>query len=105
MRCEVKRFEMSQGNRSHFEPASQCGFLVTIGAYTVGGGLEWAFADRWSVKGEYMFIGLGNNRTLTTCGPASTAAGTVPGGDFCFGHEFRSIQTFKIGLNYLFGSL
>jgi len=22
MRCEVKRFEMSQGNRSHFEPAS-----------------------------------------------------------------------------------
>jgi len=28
-----------------------------------------------------------------------TAAGTVPGGEFCFSHEFRSIQTFKIGLN------
>jgi len=77
----------------------------TFTTYTVGGGLEWAFADRWSVKGEYMFIGLGNNKTLTTCGPASTAAGTVPGGEFCFSHEFRSIQTFKIGLNYLFGSL
>ena len=52
----------------------------TFTTYTVGGGLEWAFADRWSVKGEYMFIGLGNNKTLTTCGLASTAAGTVPGG-------------------------
>jgi hypothetical protein len=52
-----------------------------------------------------MFIGLGNNKTLTTSGLANMAAGTVPGGGFCFGHEFRSIQTFKIGLNYLFGSL
>ena len=77
----------------------------TVAAWTLGGGLEWAIYNNWSIKGEYMFIGLGNNRTLTTCGPASSAAGTVPGGDFCFGHEFRSIQTFKIGLNYLFGSL
>jgi outer membrane immunogenic protein len=77
----------------------------TFTTYTVGGGLEWAFADRWSVKGEYMFIGLGNNKTLTTCGLARTAAGTVPGAEFCFGHEFRSVQTFKIGLNYLFGPL
>ena len=77
----------------------------TLTTYTVGGGLEWAFSDQWSVKGEYMFIGLGNNRSLTTCGPARTAVGTVPGGDFCFSHEFRDVQTFKIGLNYLFGPL
>ena len=97
---------------SCFSIAAGCnnGVISTAGShtfttYTVGGGLEWAFADRWSVKGEYMFIGLGNNKTLTTCGLARTAAGTVPGAEFCFGHEFRSVQTFKIGLNYLFGPL
>ena len=72
--------------------------------WTVGGGLEWAFADRWSVKAEYMFIDLGDNKTLTTCGLANTPTGsTVSGGQFCFNSEFRGIQTVKIGLNYLFG--
>jgi outer membrane immunogenic protein len=27
----------------------------TVTTWTVGGGLEWAFAQSWSVKGEYMF--------------------------------------------------
>ena len=28
--------------------------------WAVGGGIEWAFAGNWSVKGEYMFIGANN---------------------------------------------
>ena len=28
----------------------------TRGGYTVGGGVEWAFFDRWSAKGEYLYI-------------------------------------------------
>jgi outer membrane immunogenic protein len=27
--------------------------------WTVGGGLEWAVNDHWTVKGEYLFVNLG----------------------------------------------
>jgi outer membrane immunogenic protein len=76
----------------------------TITTATLGGGLEWAFASNWSVKAEYMFIGLGDRHVSTTCGFASLASGaTVGGGQFCFDHEFPGIHTAKIGLNYRFG--
>ena len=72
---------------------------------TVGGGLEWALPYQWrnwSIKAEYMFIGLGHD-TLTACGTAITPAGTpVGGGQFCFNHDFSGIHTAKIGLNYRF---
>ena len=72
---------------------------------TLGGGLEWAFAGNWSVKAEYMFIGLGDSHVVTTCGVAATPAGTpVAGGAFCFNHDFGGIHTAKVGLNYRFGS-
>jgi outer membrane immunogenic protein len=75
----------------------------TITTGTLGGGIEWAFASNWSVKGEYMFIGLGNQHVSTTCGLATSASGTIiGGGQFCFDHEFRGIHTAKIGLNYRF---
>lgn len=72
---------------------------------TLGGGVEWAFASNWSVKVEYMFIGLGGDDGLTTCGLATLASGApVPGGQFCFNHDFSDggIHTAKIGLNYRF---
>jgi len=76
----------------------------TVTTWTVGGGIEWAFAQNWSVKGEYMFIGLDNN--FQTCGsaitPPTAAVPVVPGGPFCFNHHFDGINTFKIGLNYRF---
>ena len=53
----------------------------TFTTWTVGGGLEWALADAWSVKAEYMFIGLGNHDALTTCGLSTNpSGGTTPGG-------------------------
>src|SRR5262249_9633544 len=33
----------------------------TITTGTIGGGLEWAFRPNWSIKAEYMFIGLGGH--------------------------------------------
>jgi outer membrane immunogenic protein len=76
----------------------------TITTATLGGGVEWAFADNWSIKGEYMFIGLGDNHSLSSCGSAIAPAGNVVGGGpFCFNHEFSGIHTAKIGLNYRFG--
>ncbi len=79
----------------------------TITTGTLGGGLEWALPynwKNWSIKAEYMFIGLGEHEGLTTCGTAIAPAGTpVPGGAFCFRHDFSGIHTAKIGLNYRFG--
>ena len=37
----------------------------TITTWTVGGGIEWAIYNNWSIKGEYMWDG------LTTCGFAA----------------------------------
>jgi outer membrane immunogenic protein len=70
--------------------------------WTIGGGIEWAFAGNWSVKGEYMFIGL--NDRFQACGPVTTPSGTtLAGGPFCFNNAFSGIHTAKIGLNYRFG--
>ena len=75
----------------------------TVTTWTIGGGIEWAFSDNWSLKGEYMFIGLDDS--LTTCGSATVASGaTVGGGPFCFTHAFDGIHTAKVGINYRFGS-
>jgi outer membrane immunogenic protein len=74
----------------------------TATTWTVGGGVEWAFAPNWSVKGEYMFIGL-NNHDFQTSGFATTSTGNVvSGGPFVFNHSFNGINTAKIGLNYKF---
>jgi outer membrane immunogenic protein len=82
---------------------STSGSHTTV-TWTVGGGIEWAFAASWSVKGEYMFIGLDDHSGFQTCGPVTTPSGTIlAGGPFCFNHTFGGIHTAKIGLNYRFG--
>ena len=75
----------------------------TVVSGTAGGGLEWGFAPSWSIKGEYMFVGIGDH-SLTSCGSATLASGaTVGGGPFCFNHSFGGIHTAKLGVNYRFG--
>jgi outer membrane immunogenic protein len=72
-----------------------------VTTWTIGGGLEWAFAANWSVKAEYMFIGLDDTRT--SCGVATVASGAaVPGGPFCFNQHLDGINTAKVGVNYRF---
>lgn len=51
--------------------------------FAAGGGVEYAFAPNWSVKAEYMFLGLGSKNFFG-----------IPSGDL-------EIHTGKIGLNYL----
>ena len=46
----------------------------TQSGWTAGAGLEWAFADNWTAKIEYLFVDLGNgtvNCATTTCLVAS----------------------------------
>jgi outer membrane immunogenic protein len=89
------------GNWLVFTPGKE-----TITTWTIGGGIEWAFSGNWSVKGEYMFIALGDDSGFQTCGPVTSPAGTtVAGGPFCFNNSFGHIHTAKIGLNYRFTPL
>ena len=63
--------------------------------WLLGGGVEWAFADNWSVRAEYDFLGL-SSRSFAT--PA-----TVPviGGDVFTLHD-RDVQMLTVGINYRF---
>ncbi|MDT3688065.1 MAG: outer membrane beta-barrel protein [Pseudorhodoplanes sp.] len=58
--------------------------------WTIGGGVEWAFADPWSVKLEYLFMDFGSEDYF----------GGPGGGGF---DADTQIHTFKIGLNYRWG--
>jgi outer membrane immunogenic protein len=53
--------------------------------YTLGAGVEYAFAGPWSVKGEYVYYGLGSE----------SYGGT---------EVDLNIHTVKLGLNYRFGA-
>ena len=55
--------------------------------WTLGGGLEWAVWDRWSVKGEYLYVASGDT-TLTVGGVTATGS-----------YKYNVVRA---GLNYRF---
>jgi outer membrane immunogenic protein len=63
-----------------------------------GAGLEYAFNPRWSVKAEYLWLGL--NHSVGVCAAVSPAFVSV-GGTFCSNTTTEAVQTFKVGVNYL----
>jgi outer membrane immunogenic protein len=66
--------------------------------WVAGGGIEWAFAPNWSVKGEYQYIDLGR-RNLTL--PERTLAGGATA--FAISSNARTeLHTGRIGINYRF---
>ena len=80
------------------------GTLATTGSkdrafWVAGGGIEYAFDYNWSVKAEYLFLGL--DHTISTCGPGGGAAA---GSTFCSTMNVDGIHTAKIGINYRWGA-
>jgi outer membrane immunogenic protein len=65
--------------------------------WVAGGGVEHAFTTNWSVKAEYLFLGL--SETYNACGPGQ---GTALGSPFCSSHNIAGIHTGKVGINYHF---
>jgi outer membrane immunogenic protein len=45
--------------------------------WTLGGGVEWAFADHWSAKIEYLYIDFGDGPTVPVAPPDSIVAGRM----------------------------
>ena len=68
----------------------------TVRAFPVaGGGIEWAWTGNWTLKFEYLFLGL--TEKYAVCGPGG---GTAAGSNFCSNHSLAGIHTTKLGLNY-----
>jgi outer membrane immunogenic protein len=66
------------------------------GGWLVGGGIEYAIAHNWTLKGEYNYLATGRDRTFV-----------VPvGAPFLVGDTFtstgRNVSMVKFGFNYLF---
>ena len=74
------------------------GGSTTRWGWTVGGGIEWAFSQNWSVAGEYRYTDFGNRATTFT----------IPDG---FGSMFATgtssnrltVEQATARLNYRFG--
>ncbi len=58
--------------------------------WTVGGGVEWAFANNWSAKIEYLYIDFGNGPTV----PVTTVVNVVSGK--------MTDNIVRLGVNYKF---
>ncbi len=48
------------------------GGTTTNAGWTVGAGLEYAFAPHWTAKAEYLYVDLGNFNCGVSCGTAAT---------------------------------
>ena len=75
-------------------PGSNSG---TSSGWVAGGGIEWAFANNWTAKVEYDYVGL-SNRSFTVPGGGPFAPVLV-GDTFTLNHN---IQMVTVGVNYLF---
>jgi outer membrane immunogenic protein len=66
-----------------------------LNGWTFGGGVEWAFLDRWSVKAEGGYYDLGTIQTSSASVPAGIGAG------FLLGKTFETRGAFaRAGVNF-----
>jgi outer membrane immunogenic protein len=79
--------------------------------FVVDGGAEWAFADRWTVKAEYLFYDLGNMSHPLACaggtvpfGPQTFACTSNPGLFPTLGNAVSALHgsIVRVGINYRF---
>jgi outer membrane immunogenic protein len=73
---------------------------TTAWGAALGGGLGYAFAPNWSVKAEYLYLGV--NKTITACGLNTGVGSAGVGATFCSSMSVPAVHTAKIGVNYLF---
>ena len=65
----------------------------------MGAGVEWAFADNWSVKAEYLYYNLGSSSDAAT--PSAAARALLAGGKVS--NKFTDTGDIaRFGVNYKF---
>ena len=67
--------------------------------WTVGGGVEYALTNNWTIKGEYLYANLGSS-SFTSVGNA--AAATFFPGVYASGKVNYNASIFRAGVNYKF---
>ena len=82
--------DVSSGNSVAF------GNSNTNTGWTAGAGVEWAFADNWSVRAEYDYVGLSNDSFTVIFPPSFRLAGDT------LSTSNRNISLLTVGINYLF---
>lgn len=73
----------------------------TVVGWTVGGGIEYAFAKNWSLKGEYLYADFGNVSTAGTKN-AVLIGNSGTGNPFTHSADL-SLHLARVGLNYKLG--
>ena len=68
--------------------------------YTLGGGMEWRFWQKWSVKAEYQYVNLGS-APLRLTATGTLAAGPTPS-SFNANFARDDFQVVRAGVNYHF---
>jgi outer membrane immunogenic protein len=74
----------------------------TISSWAAGGGVEYGIDMHWSIKAEYMVLGIARN--VTNCGTAFAAGVPLPAplNPECSVTHTPDVQMITVGLNYRF---
>lgn len=67
--------------------------------WTVGGGVEYALTNNWTIRGEYLYVDLGSNN-FTSVG--NTDVATFFPGVYASGHIDYNASIFRAAVNYKF---
>jgi outer membrane immunogenic protein len=62
---------------NNFNGSTTASGSTTRAGWTVGGGLEWMFSPRWSLKAEYLYYDLGDVTLNSALSPIETGSGLV----------------------------
>jgi outer membrane immunogenic protein len=72
----------------------------TLTGWAAGAGIEYGIDMHWSLKAEYMVLGV--SRNVTNCGTAFIGAGPAFVGTECSVTHTPEVQMITLGLNYRF---
>jgi outer membrane immunogenic protein len=71
---------------------------TTASGWTLGGGVEWAFAPNWTVKGEYLYVDVpGTSFISTNSNPVA-----FPNATITHTHGDLKENIVRVGVNYKF---
>lgn len=73
----------------------------TPGGWTVGAGVEWAFAGGWSAKAEYLYVNFGSTPYFNFPGAIPAVTGVVANRS---GGVFLDDNIVRVGVNYRFNA-
>ena len=86
------------GNNPFFIPQYFGAYRESRIGWTVGGGIEWAFAQNWTAKGEFLYIDLGSDDYVS---PRTSFNGTTDTRVWASSVDTQAYVA-RVGINYLF---